>query len=122
MKFKIINLALAAIFILVAAVQYNDPDPIHWMVLYFFVAGVCGFAAYGHYRQYVLWAGIAVCIIWMGTLLPQMVEWVKMGTPNIAGEMKATTPYIEFAREFFGVGICLAVLLWQLWRMQRRAG
>lgn len=49
---KILNLILTILFILFAAVQYNDPDPIHWMALYLFVAAVCGFAAFGKYNKY----------------------------------------------------------------------
>ncbi len=31
---KILYWILAALFLLFAAVQYNDPDPIPWMLLY----------------------------------------------------------------------------------------
>ncbi len=120
MKFKIINLSLAALFVLFAALQYNDPDPFHWMALYFFTALVCVFAAYRRYNIYVLWLGILVCLVWMGTLLPEFINWIKMGAPNIAGEMKATEPYIEFTREFLGVGICLGALVWQFWMKRKK--
>lgn len=117
---KITNLILAAVFILFAGVQYNDPDPYGWMALYFFVATVCVFAAYGRHSRYVLWAGIAVCLVWMASLLPEFLSWVKMGLPNIAGEMKTEEPHIEFTREFLGLGICLGVLGWQMWRVRER--
>lgn len=117
---KIINLALTGLFVLFAAVQYNDPDPWGWAAMYAFVAGVCGFAAFGKVNRYVLWAGIAVCLVWMSTLLPEFINWIRTGAPNITGEMKATTPYIEFTREFLGLGICLAVLGWQTWKVRKR--
>ena len=116
---KILNLALAAIFVLFAAVQYNDPDPIHWMALYLFVAGVCGFAAFGKYNKYVLWAGMAVCAVWLALTAHDFIDWIKMGEPSIVSEMKATEPHIELTREFLGVAICLVVLIWQAWRSQR---
>ncbi len=111
---KITNLIIAAVFILFAYFQLNDPDPFAWMVLYFFIAAVCVFSAYGRMHKYVLWAGIAGCLIWMGLLLPEFINWIKMGMPNIAGQMKAEEPHVEFTREFLGIGICLAVLIWQL--------
>ena len=110
---KISNLVLTAIFILFAYFQLDDPDPFNWMALYFFMAAVCLFAAYGKRNKYVLWAGIAVCLIWMGILLPEFINWINIGMPNIAGQMKAEEPYIEFTREFLGLGICLGVLFWQ---------
>lgn len=111
---RIINLALAVIFLLFAYFQINDPDPYLWMLLYFYMAAVCIFTAYGRIHKYVIWAGIAGCLIWLVILLPEFITWVNMGMPNIAGQMKAEEPHIEFTREFLGLGICLSVLLWQL--------
>ncbi|MBI5917657.1 MAG: transmembrane 220 family protein [Bacteroidetes bacterium] len=117
---KILNLLLAAMFTLFAAWQYNDPDPWRWAAMYGFVAVVCGFAAFGKTNKYALWAGIAVCLVWMVVWVPEFIEWVKIGRPNIAGQMKAETPYIEYTREFLGLAICGAVLGWQLWRVRKR--
>ncbi len=110
---KITNLILSAVFILFAYFQLNDPDPLGWTLLYLFMAAVCVFAAYGRSHKYVLWVGIAICLIWMGMLLPEFISWIKMGMPNIAGQMKAEESHIEFTREFLGLAICLAMLAWQ---------
>jgi Transmembrane family 220, helix len=114
---KAINLVLAVLFTLFAAFQYNDTDPWRWALMYGYVAGVCGFAAFGKMNRYAIWAGIAACITWLAFWLPDFIGWVKMGSPDIAGQMRAETPYIEFAREFFGLLICLLALSWQLWRL-----
>lgn len=111
---KITNYILAALFILFAYFQANDPDPYLWMLLYFYTAAICLFAGYGRKNNYFIWAGIAGCLIWMGLLLPEFINWINMGMPNIAGEMKAEAPHIEFTREFLGLGICIGVFLWQL--------
>ena len=116
---KITNYILTALFILFAYFQWNDPDPFYWMALYFFVAGVCLFAAYGRRNKYVLWTGMAACSIWMGMLLPEFINWIDMGMPNIAGQMKAEQPHIEFTREFLGLGICLGVLMWQHKKLEK---
>jgi hypothetical protein len=121
MKSKIANLSLAALFVLFAGLQYNDPDPFQWMALYFYTALACVFAAYRRSNPYVLWLGILGCLVWLASLLPEFVQWLKMGAPNIAGEMKASDPHIEFTREFLGLAICLAVLAWQLTKAKRRA-
>lgn len=117
---KYLNIFLAVVFLLFAAVQYNDPDPIHWIALYLYTAGICGFAAFGKYNRYLLWAGLAVITVWVVLTIPDFFNWIKMGEPGIAGEMKATEPYIELTREFFGVLMCWAVVLWQLWRVRKR--
>ncbi len=117
---KTLNLILAGLFLLFAIVQLNDPDPWGWTAMYAFVAAVCGFAAFGKTNRYVLWAGIAVALAWMAFLLPEFINWVKMGAPNIATSMKAETPYVEFTREFLGLLICLGALGWQLWRVRKR--
>ena len=116
---KILNLLLCALFILFAAVQYNDPDPWGWMLLYFFVAAMFGLAAFGQYYRPALIAGLVVCIIWMATLIPDFLEWIKIGMPNIAEHMKAETPYIELTREFLGLVICIVGLGFVLRRGRR---
>jgi Transmembrane family 220, helix len=117
---RVVNLILTLLFLSFAMVQYNDPDPWRWAVMYGFVAGICGFAAFGKTNRNLLWAGIAVCLVWLAFWLPDFLDWVKLGRPNIAGHMKAETPYIEFAREFFGLLVCVLTLGWQLWRVRKK--
>jgi hypothetical protein len=116
---KIFNFLLAALFLVSAGLQFNDPDPWRWAAMYLFCAGVCLFAAFGKYNRFALWVGIAVCIIWMAVWLPEFIHWLDIGAPNIAGSMKAETPYVEYTREFLGLGICLGVLIWQLFLQKK---
>ena len=116
---KIANFILSALFVLFAYFQLNDPDPVIWTALYLFMAGVCLFAAFSRWNKYVLWSGMAVCLLWMGLWSPEFINWINMGMPNIAGQMKAESPYIEYTREFLGIGICLAVLFWQYKKMEK---
>lgn len=117
---KVVNLVLTAIFCVFAALQFNDPDPWAWAIMYFFVAAVCAWSAFRPVNRLILWAGPGVCLIWMFTLLPEFVDWIEIGAPNIATGMKAETPYVEFTREFLGLAICLATLGWQLWRNRKK--
>ncbi|MCC6726866.1 MAG: transmembrane 220 family protein [Saprospiraceae bacterium] len=117
---KIANWVLAAMFALFAAVQYNDPDPWRWALMYGFVAFVCAFSAVGKRNLYVLWAGLGIGLGWAILLVPEFINWMKMGSPNIAGQMKAETPYIEFTREFLGLVLCLLALGWQVWLSKRK--
>lgn len=108
---KIVNILLTVLFTLFAVVQYNDPDPWAWVGIYGLVAVVSGFAIVGKYQRYLILAGLAVCVIWMATLVPGLAEWIGQGMPSIAGEMKTEVPYIELTREFFGLLLCGSVLM-----------
>lgn len=116
---KIANWILGVLFLLFAAVQLNDPDPLKWIVLYGGIAVISIFGALGRYNRWFLWAGLSVCLIWMVTLIPDIVDWVKMGMPSITETMKAEKEYIELAREFFGVLVSGMALLWHLYASKR---
>ena len=101
-KMKILNSVLAVMFILFAAVQYNDPDPYIWMPIYLLPAAVCGFAAVGRvFDRRVILAGMVVLGIYAISYLPDFFNWIKMGMPSIVQTMKAETPFVELTREFF---------------------
>jgi hypothetical protein len=110
---KTLNLVQALAFALFAAWQYNDPDPWAWAAMYGFVAVLGGYALFRTPHPWVLLAGMLVCLLWGASLLPEFIRWLRMGAPSIAVSMKAQTPYIEFTREFLGLLICLAALVWQ---------
>ena len=107
---------LAIIFLLFAVVQYNDPDPIQWMLLYGGVAVHFVLAALGRlYRPAVrLW--LLAALIWSAFLAPDFVNWVRMGMPSIVRTMKAETPWVELTREFLGLLIAATACGWLLWR------
>ena len=116
---KIVNLILAALFALFAVVQLNDPDPWGWTLFYVFMTAVCAFAAFGKYHKWALLIGLAVCLVWTLSLLPEFIEWIRIGMPTITGQMKATEPHVEFTREFLGLFISGAVLFWQYRRSRK---
>ncbi len=107
---KIFNLILAILFALFAYVQINDPDPWLWVLLYGFVAVISALAASGKYFKYAILAGMAGCVLGMAFLLPDFLDWINMGTPNIAESMKTEKPHIEFVREFLGLAIAFSAL------------
>ena len=113
---KIFNIILCILFVLFAAVQYNDPDPYIWASIYLFVAGVCGYAAYGKYNSRVTWVGLIIIGAYMISYIPAFVDWIKMGMPSIVETMKAEKSYVELTREFGGLVICVVTLGWQLYR------
>lgn len=109
----IVNSVLCLIFLLFVGVQYNDPDPYLWVPIYGFVAWVCGRAAVKKYNKNLIL--IALCILSVYTLfyIPDFIDWINKGMPNIVETMKANKSYIELTREFGGLIICDVVLLFQ---------
>jgi hypothetical protein len=110
---KWIHIGLGALFLLFAAWQFNDPDPWRWAALYGFVSVHSLLLAFGKGNRRLAGAGALVCLLWMGSLLPEFLDWLRIGTPNIATTMKASTPYVEYTREFLGLGLSLLVLGFQ---------
>lgn len=119
---KIANIVFAILFSLFAAVQYNDPDPWRWAMMYSYVAIVCGLAALGKRNQYAIGLGLLASTIWALCLMPEFLNWLKMGSPTIVHQMKAETPYVEFTREFLGLTLCILTLAWQFWLWKRKEG
>ena len=96
----IVNLLVAAMFLVSAALQLNDPDPAAWTLLYAAAAGACLVAG----RLIWAWALAAavalVSFFWAGTLLPVLHEMVFS---DLFKAMKAETPVIEESRELLGL-------------------
>lgn len=118
---KIFNIILAILFALFAYVQINDPDPWLWVLLYGFVAVVSVLAAFRKYFKYAIMGGMAGCVLGIVFLLPDFLDWINMGTPNIAESMKTEKPHIEFVREFLGLAIAFAALLFHSFQERKLA-
>lgn len=116
---KALNLTLAFLFFLFAGLQFNDPDPLPWMISYTAVATLCSLAAFGGHFKWVTIAVAVPLIIWLLALLPGVIGWIGSGMPSLTGAMKAETPYIEETREFGGLIMAIGALL-HLWRLALR--
>lgn len=111
---KIFHLFLSALFLVFALVQWNDPDYYMWMPPYLLVAYISFNAAFEKY--YKLWCSLLLILFlfWMSLYFPHIKQWYADGMPSIAETMKAESAYIELAREFFGLLICLISTLYFL--------
>jgi hypothetical protein len=89
----------ALLFAWSAYVQWNDPDPVVWILAYGAVAACCALAAFGRRPRAAITVLLAGLVVWMLWLSPGFVE-----------AMKATAPHIEVVREFLGLLIAVAVL------------
>jgi hypothetical protein len=112
---KIFNLIFCVLFILFAGLQYNDPDPYVWMPIYLYAAALCWLAFRGKFYPKYYLAGIILFALYAAYVFfskDGMLDWMQEHSgESIAGEMKATKPWIEATREVLGLVIVIAVLL-----------
>ncbi|MCW5899659.1 MAG: transmembrane 220 family protein [Flavobacteriales bacterium] len=112
---------LALLFAAFAALQYNDPDPLIWIPAYGVVALFFVLAARGRLPRWPPIAWAVLLGVWMLTMVPGFIEWVRMGTPTITGSMKAEEPHIELVREFLGLLVAVLALVFLIVRGRRGA-
>jgi hypothetical protein len=112
---KIFNIIFCLLFIFSAALQYNDPDPYLWMPIYMYGAILCWLAFRNKYYLKASLAGIFFYLVYAIFLFfteDGVWDWItKHNAEDIAATMKATKPWIEDAREFFGLVILIIVLM-----------
>jgi hypothetical protein len=111
---KVFNIIFCFLFIVFAALQYNDPDPFVWVPIYMYTAVLCWLAAQKKYYPKLYLYGIVVYSLYAVYKVFDangLVDWIKLHhAENIAETMKAEQPWIEESREFFGLIILIAVL------------
>jgi hypothetical protein len=112
---KLFNILFCFVFILFAALQYNDHDPYIWMPVYLYTAALCWLAFRSRYYPRAYIAGIVVYAIYAIYKVFDangLIDWItKHHAQNIAETMKAQKPWIEESREFFGLLILIVVLV-----------
>jgi len=109
-KVTTLDYILAALFLVFAIVQYNDPDGLLWGVVYLIIAAVC--VLYKKLPKVVMNGIVVVFTIAFITYVPSLFNWIKDGMPSVVESMKAESPYIEMVREAGGLLIGLIVLVY----------
>ena len=113
--FKAINLFFIILFVCSAALQYNDPDPYLWIPIYLYGAFLCYQALRRKYNPVLYIIGLVAYIFYAGYLFfdkTGVLNWAKdHDAENIVQSMKATKPWIEETREFFGLLILIVALI-----------
>lgn len=115
---RILNFILAVMFLLFAFLQVNDPDPAIWILVYGSMAVLCVLAAFEFYPRKVIVALGIVFILYSVYFIPGVQEWLEHDNKSqLFDEIaKMEHVYIEESREFLGLMICLAVLLFHYLR------
>ncbi len=104
MKLKnTIRLIFVMLLFYFAAVQLNDPDPFHWVVVYLFTAALIAIKSVQNNKP-MYWAVAMVLMLWAIDVFPPEWEGVMLN------EMGMKTLNIELGRESLGLAICSILL------------
>jgi hypothetical protein len=107
MTTTVLNAIFLIIYLLCAAVQYNDPDAILWISLYLAAAVMCIIEFRLEPPRWPPRVLAVVSVVWIGTLLPSIVGQVSV--EDIFASIAMRTNAVEQAREIGGL---LLVGLW----------
>ncbi|HRO69534.1 MAG TPA: transmembrane 220 family protein [Chitinophagaceae bacterium] len=112
---KIFNILFCIVFIISAVLQYNDPDPWVWIPIYLYGAILCWLAFRNKFYPSAYIIGIIGFTVYASYFFfteNGVLDWIQEhNAENIAASMKATKPWIEDTREFFGLLILILALL-----------
>jgi hypothetical protein len=120
---RIVNFVLAVMFLVFASLQLNDSnDVIIWILIYGIMAVTCVLAAFEIYSSKAIIALLAIFFIYSLTYWSGMMDWFASPDRSLLFDdlAKMQYPYIEAAREFLGLWICIAVLGFYLYRARKR--
>jgi hypothetical protein len=118
---RILQITFGLLFLLGAAVQYNDPDPVRWMAIYLAAAIACFLAAARKLKWWFAAGTAVVALIWALIWAPQAFPNVRIAEMFQEWEMK--NERIEEGREMYGlfiICICMSILAINAWRKRPR--
>ena len=118
---RVLNVVMGFLFVLAAAVQYNDPDPVRWVVIYGAAAVACWLSLRRRLRAgFVVVVG-AVALVWALTIVPSVAG--KVSFSQLFTDLAMHAPLVEEGRETGGlllVAVWMAVLFTTLPRQTSR--
>lgn len=118
--FEIANAVMLLAFAFSAVVQFNDPDPLRWVLMYGAAALACTLTFLRRERWWSVAPVGVISLLWALALVPGVVGRVPFMQMFSAWEMQNAG--IEESRELYGLLIVtawLAVLAVRAWRRGR---
>jgi hypothetical protein len=104
MIMRIFAIVMALVFVVFAALQFNDPDPYLWIPIYLYAA-LLSFLYYRRRLQAVLlWVSAAAFLA--GAIYLWPAHW-----EGVALQHGMKTVNIEHGRESLGLGLCFLTLV-----------
>jgi hypothetical protein len=108
---KALDYLFSTVLGVMAALQYNDPDPTYWILVY----GCSAVVAMQHARRrpgrFLAAATLGMILSGMIYAAPGFLEYLQAGNLGvITASMDGSARYVEPAREFLGLLIALLVV------------
>lgn len=109
-------------FLTFAFVQINDPDPVIWILIYGAMAVLSIMAIFEYYPKKFIIGLLVLYVLYSSVYFPGVLEWLRKDNKALLFDdlAKMQFPYIEEAREFLGLMICVVVLLFYTLRSGRK--
>lgn len=101
---KTLAIIFGVLFILFAAVQYNDPDPEVWIPIYGIAALAC-FMAYAGLGKWWFFGILAAMFV-----VAAIYQWPPVFEGFLFSEVGMRSMNIEMAREAGGLAICAVIM------------
>jgi len=101
MLLRVTNWVMTAAFLFSVAVQYNDPDPARWMLIYGLAALACVLKLLGRLRWYLPAAVGATAFGWAASLVPGVIGKTTFG--EMFQSFHMINALVEEAREMGGL-------------------
>lgn len=109
---RIIHGLAFALFVVMAYIQLNDPDPLYWTFVYLLTACCGALSIIGKANRSLILIAIGLGLAGMLISAPGTIDFFTAGDyASIYGEMTGEKPSIESAREFGGLLIAVGYLV-----------
>lgn len=101
MIITICNALFLTIYLLSAAVQYNDPDVLLWVTMYLAAAVMCAVQFRANPPLWLPRTMLAISAVWIVALMPSIVGQVSL--EEVFASISMQTKAVEEAREIGGL-------------------
>jgi len=120
---KVVHAFLALMFLSFTIVQYNDPDPWLWIAIYGSMTALSVLAFFQKFLIRFMIGQVIAFTIYAALLAPGVWAWWTSPDRSLLFDdlAKMQFYYIEEAREFLGLIICLSVLAFYSFLSRRKA-
>ena len=111
---KVIAIISGIIFLLFTIVQFNDPDPLYWIFIYLLTSGFSFAVFFNRFYPRLMLLTIGMYLNAAFGLWAGVVEWFRSPDRSLLFDdiAKMQHIYIEEAREFLGLMIALAAIIY----------
>ena len=119
---RIVIFLLAAMFLVFAFLQINDPDPLIWILIYGAMAVVSVMAIFSYYPMKFLAVLLVAYLAYSVVYFDGVTEWLRQDNKSELFDDLAKMEhwYIEEAREFLGLMICVGILIMYIVMARKR--